>query len=164
MSQQTTTPTVEVTDFRNAFLSIWREIFEPVEGRHDILDSGTSLFETLADISVEEANIPVSSQSASLAAQVQHTAFYIEAIRNGLASNWTAPADWDASWQVDPVDEAAWQQLVGRLRAAYEWVDEFADRTTAWDQIFIGVAFSLVAHAAYHLGEIRQGIGVIRGR
>lgn len=164
MSQQTIDPAIDTNDFRNAFMAIWREIFEPVDGRLDILDRGTSLFETLGDISAEEANIPVSSQSASLAAQVQHIAFYIEAIREGLATNWTSSADWDASWQIEPVDETAWKDLIGRLHAAYDWVDELTDRTTEWNQIAIGVAFALAGHAAYHLGEIRQGIGIVRDR
>ncbi len=162
MDQQTTTQPIAVTDFRAAFLAIWRELFEPVEGRHDMLDDGTSLFETLADISVDEANIPVSKQSASLAAQVQHTAFYIEAIRTGLATNWSQRADWDASWRIDPVDTMQWQASIDRLRSGYDWVTVLANQTSDWDANHIVVAFALVGHAAYHLGEIRQGIGVIR--
>jgi len=162
VTEQMTTPTLDTAVFRTAFLGILRELFEPFEGRHDVLDAGTSLFETLRDITPDEANIPVSGQSASLAAQVQHTAFYVDAIRQGLATNWTNSADWNASWQIEPVDAATWQALIDRLHAAYAWSGDFAADTSDWNEITIGVAFALVAHAAYHLGEIRQGIGVIR--
>jgi len=162
VTEQMTIATIDTTAFRTAFLRILWELFEPFEGRHDVLDEGTSLFETLRDITPDEANISVSGQSASLAAQVQHTTFYIDAIREGLATNWTNSADWDASWQIEPVEAVTWQTLIDRLRAAYAWSTEFAEDTSDWNAVTIGVAFALVAHAAYHLGEIRQGIGVVR--
>ena len=45
-----------------------------------VLDDDTSLFEILAEISAAEASIPVSKQSANLAAQVNHTRFYIDVL------------------------------------------------------------------------------------
>ena len=45
-----------------------------------MLDSGTSLVETLRDVHAEEASIPVSSQTASLAAEVNHILVYLNAI------------------------------------------------------------------------------------
>ncbi|MCO5222108.1 MAG: hypothetical protein M9947_11095 [Thermomicrobiales bacterium] len=164
MTEQTVTHSIAVPDFRNEFLAVWTEIFEPTEGPHYLLDDNNSFFETLADISAEEANIPVSKQSASLAAQVQHTAFYVEALRQGLATNFAYKADWDASWTIDPVDDAQWQALIGTLREAYEWVVTLANETEEWVPDFVGGAFALTSHAAYHLGEVRQGIGVIRSR
>lgn len=164
MNQPATTSTIGVANFRQAFLATWRELFEPVDGGHAILDSGTSFFETLADITPQEANIPISQQSASLAAQVQHTAFYIEALPHGLATNWSTPIDWDETWQLEPVDATSWQLLVDRLHTSYDWVTEFVEHTSNWNEEYIGVAFALIGHAAYHLGEIRQGIGVIRAQ
>jgi hypothetical protein len=162
VSQQTASATIAVTDFRKAFLELWEEVF--VTGHGYILDQGTSLFPTLETITAEEASIPVSNQSASLAAQVNHTAFYVEALRRGLASNWEEKADWEGSWQVGPVDDAQWQALIDKLRTEYEWVTTLANQMEEWDENYIGGAIALVAHSAYHLGEIRQGIGVIRSR
>jgi hypothetical protein len=162
LSQQTTTATIAVTDFRKAFLELWEEVFTTVHGY--ILDKDTSFFPTLESITAEEASIPVSSQSASLAAQVNHTAFYVEALRRGLATNWEEKADWDASWQVGPVDDAQWRALIDNLRAEYEWVTDLSSQIEEWNENYIGGAIALVAHSAYHLGEVRQGIGVIRSR
>lgn len=64
---------VAVEVVRNALLMLLDEIMEQVNGY--VLDRGTSMFETLATISAEEASRPVSKQSASLAAQVNHTRF-----------------------------------------------------------------------------------------
>lgn len=59
-----------------AILVSLEETFENVRGIY--LDKGTSLFETLATISADEASIPVSSTCASLAAQVAHVTYYME--------------------------------------------------------------------------------------
>lgn len=164
MTEQTATTPIAVSDFRDQFLTVWKEIFEATEGPRYLLDAGQSFFETLAGISAEEANIPISKQSASLAAQVQHTAFYVDALRQGLATNWAHNADWEGSWTIDPVDDARWQALIGDLRDAYAWVTAFANDNEDWNADYVGGAFALACHAAYHLGEVRQGIGVIRSR
>ncbi|MEZ4530729.1 MAG: hypothetical protein R2855_06815 [Thermomicrobiales bacterium] len=164
MTERTITNEIAVNDFRDQFLAIWNEIFQHTTGPHYLLDDDNSFFDTLADITAEEANSPVSNQSASLAAQVQHTAYYVEALREGLATNFTAKADWEGSWQIAPVDDTQWQALIGRLNDSYEWVVTFARETHDWNADLVGGAFALAAHSAYHLGEVRQGIGVIRSR
>ena len=165
MTEQTATAAIAAEDFRASLLALWKEIFEPTgDGPHWILDSGTSLFETLSDITADEASIPVSKQSSNLAAQVNHTSFYIEALREGIATNFQAKADWDGSWQVGAVDDAQWQALIDKLRANYDWFTRIATENEIWTEDYVGGAFAMIAHAAYHLGEIRQGIGVIRSR
>ncbi|MCC6792077.1 MAG: hypothetical protein IT336_10335 [Thermomicrobiales bacterium] len=67
---------IPVDAFRRAVLMLLDEIMSQVNGY--VLDKGDSLFETLATITAEEASIPVSAQSANLAAQVNHTRFYTQ--------------------------------------------------------------------------------------
>jgi hypothetical protein len=162
---QTTMETTEqafAEAFRASLLEVLEEVFENVHGY--MLDKGTSFFETLATISAEEASIPVSLQSASLAAQVNHTRFYIDGLLNVVRTGEYAKLDWDSSWQIGPVDDAEWQNLIDRLRTAYGQLQEIARSFDKWDAQTIGGAFALVGHTMYHLGEIRQGIGVIRSR
>ena len=64
---------IPVETVRHSLLALWEEVTTHVN--NFVLDEGTSLFETLADIMAEEASIPVSTQSANLAAQVNHTRF-----------------------------------------------------------------------------------------
>jgi hypothetical protein len=160
-TEEVTTTQIAVEDFRSGLLTVLEEIFENVHGY--MLDKGTSLFETLASVSAEEASKPISSQCAPLSAQVNHTRFYIDALFQGLASGWEQKFDWAGSWQVGEVTEEEWQDLIARLRAAYVQVQEFAKSFDDWNADFIGGAFALVGHCAYHLGEIRQGLGVLRG-
>jgi len=64
---------IPVETIRHSLLALWEEITSHVN--NFVLDEGTSLFETLADITAGEASRPVSKQSANLAAQVNHTRF-----------------------------------------------------------------------------------------
>ena len=58
--------------------------------------------------------------------------------------------------------EAEWADLIARLQAAYQEIRRFASTFEGWDMMYVGGAFALVAHCAFHLGEIRQGLGVLR--
>jgi hypothetical protein len=147
--------------FREALLLLLEEVFAQVHVI--ILDKGTSFFETLETVTAEEASRPISSQSASIAAQVNHTRFYIDGLLEVVRTGEQKPLDWAGSWQVGPVDEEQWHALLKDLRRAYDEVVDLARAFDQWDARAIGGAIALVAHSAYHLGEIRQGLGVIRG-
>lgn len=146
---------IPVDVFRRSVLLLLDEIMSSVNGY--VLDEGTSMFDTLAGISAEEASRPVSAQSANLAAQVNHVRFYIDAVINRQEN-----ADWDGSWKIGEVTEAEWQDLIERLRVATDKVRAFTETFEDWDERYIGGAIAIIAHCAYHLGEIRQGIGVLR--
>src|SRR6478735_2022222 len=50
VTEQIVTQTIAVEEFRRSTQALWKEIFEPTgDGPHWILDTGTSLFETLSD-------------------------------------------------------------------------------------------------------------------
>lgn len=152
--------TIAVGDFRCGLLTVLEEIFERVHGY--VLDPGTSLFETLATISAEEASRPISAHSATLAAQVNHARFYLDVLMQGAQGGERRSVDWESSWRVGAVTGEEWRDLVERLRDTYGELRQFASTFDGWDARFIGGAFAMVGHCAYHLGEIRQGLGVLR--
>jgi hypothetical protein len=154
------TEPIQIADFRTGLLTILEEVFERVHGY--LLDPETSLFETLATVTAEEASRPISANCACLAAQVNHVRFYIDVLQESVRTGTQVKADWEASWQIGSVTEEEWQDLIARLRAAYQDVRAFVETFDRWDADFIGGAFGLVGHCAYHLGEIRQGLGVLR--
>lgn len=155
------TKQISIEDFRSAFLVNWEEAFEKVTGI--FLDQGTSMFETLATVSAEEASRPVGGGCANFAAQVHHTCFYMGLIVRDARGEKIGKIDWDATWDVGAVDEAEWQRLIDQLHGAYEEVKVFVSSFEGWDEDFIGDAFGLIAHCAYHLGEIRAGLCTIKG-
>ena len=155
----TNEPTIAVSTFRSAFKTILAEVFDESHGF--IFDKGEQLLPTLEGISAAEASERVSSQTASLAAQVNHLAVYIEAIAQGPG----AQVDWAASWtDVTTVTDDAWAALIERVKGDLAQVRAFVDRFDDWDENYIGGAIALIGHTTYHLGEIRTSIGVIRER
>ncbi len=157
---ETTVNVIPVETFRTALKLSLEEAFENVHGF--FLDKGDSLFATLASITAGEASQSLGPRSGNIAAKVNHIRFYLDAIAANAAAGTYVPADWDSSWQVGEVNEAEWIDLVARLDTAYRGLLDFASTNETWNDQFVGGAFGIVAHTAYHLGEIRQALNVIR--
>ena len=149
-------------DFANNLFQLMEETFEAKH--HGIyLDKGTSLFETLETISAEEASIPVGGKCASLAAQVAHVTFYIEAFERYALQGDNSPVDWSLIWRtVERVTGQEWEDYKRKLREAYLRMDKLFHDNPTWNEDTIGGALSIVIHTAYHLGEIRQALCTLR--
>jgi hypothetical protein len=154
--------TIALADFRTALLEVLDEAFENVHG--SFLDKGDSLFETLAGISATEASQSLGPRSGNIAAKVNHIRFYLDAIAANAAAGEYIRVDWDSSWAIGEVDAVEWEDLIERLRASYQQIKDFASSAETWNAQFIEGAFGIVAHTAYHLGEIRQALAAIKPR
>lgn len=161
-----TAPSIAAEDIATAFRSALNVALEECFEKHHgyMLDPDEYFFVTLAGITAEEASTPVSSNGTNIAAQVNHTRFYIDAILDAVRTGAFKQLDWDGSWQVGTVDDAAWQALVADLRRAYDEIKTLASDFNDWSENTIGGAIGLVAHSMYHLGQIREGITVVRDR
>jgi len=60
------------------------------------------------------------------------------------------------SWTVSTVDDAGWADLQAQLRREYDSLYVAVEMHALWDEDALGVAIGAIAHAAYHLGAIRQ--------
>lgn len=154
-------PSIDPPHLTRALLDVLDETFDNVHGY--FLDKGDSLFETLAGISAEEASIPVGGRCATLAAQVKHTAFYLHVVDGSVRDPNFPKVDWGEIWRtVSRVTPDEWQASQAELRANYERIQRLINDTPAWSQDEIGNAIALIAHTAYHLGEIRQALCCLR--
>ena len=153
---------ISAEQYNQALLLVLDELFDNVHGF--FLDRGTSFFETLATIPAEQASIRVGGQCATLAAQVEHVAFYLDVVVRMIRYGEYLQVDWDKIWRtVSVVTPAQWEAIQGRLRASYVGVQELINSTTAWPtEREIGGAIGLIAHTAYHLGEVRQALCMLR--
>jgi hypothetical protein len=138
------------------------ETFERSGGAY--LDDGTSLFETLAGINAEQASVGVGKGCATLAAQVDHTRFYIDVLMEYLDGTHRGPTDWDDIWtRVGAVTPAEWAAINQRLHASYQALRARVAQPEVWAAPdSIGRVMSILMHTAYHLGEIRQALCVLR--
>ncbi|NJN55351.1 MAG: hypothetical protein HC804_11680 [Anaerolineae bacterium] len=88
---------IQSEHFSKALYLLLDETFDNVNGIY--LDKGTSLFETLATISAEEASIPVGGKCATLAAQVKHVAFYLDVLEHNVRTQQFEKVDWSKIWR-----------------------------------------------------------------
>mgnify|MGYP000963430772 CR=1 FL=1 len=148
--------------FTQALYMLLDETFDQVHGIY--LDKGTSFFETLATISAEEASIPVGGHCATLAAQVKHTAFYLDVLEENVRTQTFEPVDWGKIWrEVTAVSPQEWQTIQDELRQSYNRIKQLVANQAEWqNEREIGGAIGMIVHTAYHLGEIRQALCTIK--
>lgn len=153
---------IAVDHFNKALLILLDETFDNVQGLY--LDKGTSLFETLADISAAEASIPIGGKCATLAAQIKHVSFYLEVLEDNVRNQHFAKVDWEEIWRtVTAVSPEEWEAIKRELRARYNAILKLIDDQETWANEFeIGGAMAMIVHTAYHLGEIRQALCTIK--
>jgi hypothetical protein len=153
---------IEPAQINSELLFLLTETFESVHGIY--LDQGTSLLETLAEITAEEASIPVGGKCATIAAQVTHVCFYLDVLERFMQTGQNERVDWGEIWRtVSAVTPEAWAALQARLRETYQRTREGLAAYDRWDaKHAIGGAVGLIAHTAYHLGEIRQATCTVK--
>ncbi len=154
--------TITSDQFKAELLMLMTETFESVFGI--FLDRGTSLFETLAQISAAEASIPVGNKCATIAAQVAHVNFYLEVLENFVKTGQNQNVDWGEIWRtVREVTPEEWAASQKTLKQTYNRVRDMIQAYDNWeDEHSIGGAMSIVVHTAYHLGEIRQATCTVK--
>ena len=150
--------TISQEFFYKELLDILEETFEIHHGVY--LDKGTSLFDTLDQISAEDASVPIGSKCATIAAQVEHVILYLEILGVHVTGDEVGEVDWDETWsQVSVVTAPEWNDLKKRLKNAYDLLKDRLGNIQAWDlNNAMGGSMGILVHTAYHLGEIRQAL------
>lgn len=153
---------IQADDFTNALYGLLDETFDNVHGY--FLDKGTSMFETLADISAAEASVPVGGRCGTLAAQVKHVAFYLDVLENALRTQQFERQDWAKIWrETSAVTPEEWDASKASLRESYNRLKAYIAETPAWaGERQIGGIIATIVHTAYHLGEIRQALCTLK--
>jgi hypothetical protein len=114
----------------------------------------------LANVSAKQASLAPAPGRKTIASHASHINYHLSLLNRFAAGepNPFATADWKESWTVTSVSEAAWDDLRGDLkRHAEVWLD-FVRQPRPWGEVELAGAFASAAHAAYHLGAVRQMI------
>ncbi len=115
---------------------------------------GSALYGSLADLSAEQASQDVNG--SSIAAHAEHMRWALQLVIDWFEGKGPT-ADWNESWSVSVVDEAAWDKLRADLRVAGDTVLENLRTRHSWNApMAMNGALASYGHAAYHLGAIRQ--------
>jgi hypothetical protein len=155
-----------MTDLNESFfltelLAVLREAFEGAAGGSYFIDGGegSGLLANLARLDAEAASREVGG--TSIAAHAHHIAFSLEASTAWIRGERT-PRRWRESWSVSAVDSAEWSRLQEGIRERYAGLLRAIEEFAATDADAAGGAIGVVAHAAYHLGAIRQKLASLR--
>ena len=144
-------------------LELIEETFSHHHGMY--LDKGTTLYETLDGVTAAEASRAACPQTATIAAQVEHVRYYLDVLDEIIRTrNYEKKYNWREIWEtVREVTPEQWDDLKRRLHESHDRVIATIDGFENWDGPYdIGGVMSIIAHTAYHLGGIRQALGVIR--
>jgi hypothetical protein len=120
---------------------------------------------TLENLSLERATAPLSAgDPISAAAHAAHLLFALSlANRAAKGENPYATAKWSESWNAVDLDAAAFRELIAALRREYLAFRDFIASGKAWaDETMMTGTLGAIAHGAWHLGAIRQGLGLVR--
>ena len=154
-------PSIPVDVFRKELLDVLDETFENTQGIY--LDRNTSLFETLATLSPEQASRAIAPSGATIAGHVEHMCFYLDVLTRCIERVPSGKLNWQDSWKVTGVDAEAWAATVERLRVAHQRTLSVIRNQEVWEgEDDIGASLAILAHTASHLGAIRQALHLVR--
>ncbi len=142
---------------RNSLITLLTEVFEGIHGNGTwFVDTGKDeRFFGRTDVSAAVASWNPGPGLNSIAAHTIHIRFAVS-LHNLFARGEKPTMDWEGSWKIQAVDEAAWAEIRRTLRAEYEEVKgHFATRGFE-NPDSVTSAFALVAHVAFHLGAIKH--------
>lgn len=122
---------IQVEHFTSALFMLLDETLDNAHGYY--LDGGTSLLETLATISAEEASVPVGGKCATLAAQVKHAAFYLDVLEHNVRTQQFERVDWGKIWrETSTINAEEWAAIKQQLRDSYDRLKRLINETTEW--------------------------------
>ena len=157
MVEATASPAVE------AAVVLLREAFEGPSGPSTYFidhDRRSGLFATLETVTAEDASRRLGGKGASIAGHVHHLGFHLEASTAWIQGD-REPRDWRRSWSVVEVDPPGWETL--RAKVAHQLEDLVRTiESVPLDREELATVIGAVAHAAYHLGAIRQRLAAER--
>lgn len=153
---------IDVADIRETLRTLLTETFESGDNPEGtmFLDRGAGLFDSLENVSANQASQDVIPGGTTIAAQLNHSLYYLEVLESYIRGD-VPEKDWPGSWQPQSVDENAWQALKDKTKATYKRIVAILEKQDDWDKLEDG--FSIAIHTAYHLGAIRQMLKLVEG-
>jgi hypothetical protein len=147
-----------------ALTTLLRETFEGPPGPSTYYidnDPGAGLFATIDALTPAQASASPWPGAATIAGHVHHTAFHLE-----MSSAWMrgdrADRDWKESWSVRKVDAEQWERVRKDVRAKYDDLLRAIQKEPSARAEALTTSVGAVAHAAYHLGAIKQRIAAAK--
>lgn len=153
----------ETPSFQSAATLLFREAFEGIPPRQDytwFVQGKEGLFDAFRTVDAERASRKLAPSSPSIAAHAYHILFTLRNA-NSYQGRPEPEGTWESSWEKQIATEAEWAELVQRIRDEYTLFLGWLESQTGWrDQTTVIGVLAQLPHMAYHLGAIRQLIGL----
>lgn len=120
---------------------------------------GSGLFGTLDALSATEASQVSGPGGTSIAGHVHHVCSSLALSVREMRGE-TTSRDRSQSWTASLLDDTEWAALRARLAREYENALIAVQTIPELDEDALAIAFGAIAHAAYHLGAIRQRLAL----
>ncbi len=148
---------IQENDFKMPLAMLLGEAFGALDTNSSFfMDNGQDgLLGVLGEIDAGTASAALRPQNATIASHAAHV-LYVMDLFLAHERGEHPDADWKAAWRERAVSDAAWVQLRDDLRARYAEVMRRLNERTDWSGQAAGAWMMLLAHVAYHVGEIRQ--------
>lgn len=154
-----------LADARAALRTILTETFDGATGGSSWYIDGVpdgSLLGMLKSVDWAEATRAAAGRR-SIAAHAGHAMVHVDVVERYLRGD-SSPADWEASWRLGDVDAAGWTRLQAELGESYRRLLATIAAKSDWTELMLAGAIGAIAHAAYHLGAMRQIIKNARSK
>jgi hypothetical protein len=165
-----TNDSIQKSSLTKAVLALYDEAYlgspDPKAGTwftdNDPKNGFLGTIESLSSAEASRSTTP--GDPLTIASHVAHLEFSLDlANRAARGENPYPGAEWARSWDQRVVSDAEWQRLVASLRSEYEAFRAYLASGANWDeQDFMTGTLGLIAHGAWHLGAIRQALGLVR--
>lgn len=142
--------------------TLFTEVFEGVAPGEEgtwFVQGGEALEETLAGLTADQASQRLGAAS-SIAAHAIHMIHYLQ-MSNAHGRGEAFEADWEASWRQQAVSAEQWADVQAQVIHEKKLILELINEPELSDDAVFG-AVANIAHAAYHLGAIRQMVNATR--
>src|SRR4051794_27588814 len=153
-------PQVIASEVFESTLTLLRETFEGAQGSSTYyLDNapGRGFLGTIEALDSEQASRPISKSGATIAGHVYHAGFHLDMTTAWIHGD-RADRDWTESWVVKKVDDAEWRRLRDGLRRQFDQLARAIETEPSAIGESLPTTIGAIAHAAYHLGAIRQSL------
>lgn len=145
---------------QSSLQTLLRETLMRADGKMAYLlnPNDPGLLETLQALSAEQVSTPPGPGRKPIVSHANHVLYGLDLVNRALHGDMQAfaNADWDVAWKLERVDADEWNQLCVKLNTTVRSIVDVApSQTYEVQEMFTGV-YACAAHAAYHLGAIRQ--------
>ena len=143
---------------------ILKAIDEAFTGNQGIfLDQGTAPLGELRNLTAIQASTELPGAGNSVANQVKHLITTIAMHKAQFRGGEYPDMDWGADWDLNPLTEQQWNDLVTQLEAAAQnlrsWI---AKPTMDQPEEYASAAVMAATHLAFHIGQIQHAAGYAR--